>query len=202
MADPTKEGASGSPPEAAGEPTLEALTEQLKAELAKVPAEKLEEARGQVKEFLEGDMKWAALMSWTPEQLHEAAKEGYRQYDSGQYDKAEVIFKGLTVLDPDNFYYHQMLGACYQQQKKFPESIVEYSIAIDLKPDDITSVTNRGEVYFTLKIWDLAEHDFDEAIRLDPKEQDRWANRARMLKKKLVGIKETAGKSGAKKEKK
>lgn len=182
--------------------TLEELTERLQEELDKVPPEVMAEAREKVKDLLEGEMSWADLTEWTPERLLETAKEGYNRYDTGQFDKAEIIFKGLTVLDPENYYYHQMLGACNQQQDKLPEAIIEYSIAIDLLPEDITSITNRGEVYYQLKLWDLAEKDFDQAIALDPKAENRWANRARLLKKKLAGIKERrkAGSSKVKAE--
>ena len=201
MADPSKKGR---PPQekaaSAGETGIDELTKRLEAELKKLPADKLKAAEEQVKEFVEGDVKWADLANWTPEQLHEAAKEGYRLYDTGQYAQSELIFKGLTVLDPDNYYYHQMLGACFQQLKKHPEAVVEYSIAIDLKRDDITSLTNRGEVYYNLQLWDLAEQDFDMAIRLDPKEQDRWANRARILMKKVRGLR--SSQTGAAPEKK
>ncbi len=184
---PAPEGAEAGPEEV----SFDELANQLEAELKKVPPQKLAEAQKQVADFLGGDLKWADLADWTPEKLHETAKEGYAQYEAAQYDQAEIIFKGLTVLDPDNFYYHQMLGACFQQQKKFAESIVEYSIAVDLKPDDITSFTNRGEVYYELKLWDLAERDFNEAIRLDTTGGDRWANRSRLLLKKLAGLRST-----------
>ncbi len=168
--------------------SLEELSQQLEAELKKVAPDDLAAARKQVDDLLEGDLKWADLMEWTPERLHETAKEGYRQYEAAKYAQAEVIFKGLTVLDPDNFYYHQMLAASFQQQQKYPEAIVEYSIAVDLNPEDITSFTNRGEVYFELKLWDLADVDFDRAVSLDPAGQDRWANRSRLLKKKVTAI--------------
>ena len=202
MADPKDTSLpAGSPPEGPEEEgeelSFEELTDRLEAELKKVPRAKLHSAQKQVKEVFGDDLKWADLTQWTPEKLHETAKLGYDQYEAGQFDKAEVIFKGLTVLDPDNFYYHQMLGASFQQQNKFPEAIVEYSIALDLKPDDITSFTNRGEVYYELKLWDLAEHDFNEAIRLDAKGEDRWANRARLLLKKLTGIRASQAKQGA-----
>lgn len=189
MAGPPHKKVPPEVPATEGEAVIDDLTKQLEEQISKLPADKLAEAQKQAKQFLEGDVKWADLAGWTPEKLHEAAKEGYRLYDTGQYGQAEVIFKGLSVLDPDNFYYHQMLGACFQQLKKNPEAVVEYSIAIELKPNDVTSLTNRGEVYYNLQLWDLAEQDFDAAIRLDPQEEDRWANRARILKKKVQGLK-------------
>ena len=114
---------------------------------------------------------------------------GFNQFQQGQYDSAERIFKGLTVIDPENYYYHQMLGATFQRKEKFPEAILEYSIAADLNVKDIVSVTNRGEVYFKLGIFELANVDFDRSIGMDPKNEDKWANRARMLREQIRLVK-------------
>lgn len=198
MADPTKgevpERDQSAPEE---ETILEGLAEKLEAELKKVDPEKVKKSKVKIKEFLEGDLGWADLLDWPPEKLHETAKEGYRVYESGQYRQAEIIFKGLTVLDPENFYYHQMLAASFQQQEKLPEAIFEYSVAVDLNPEDIVSRTNRGEIYFNMKLFELAEKDFDGAIALDPHEKDRWAKRSRILKKKVRGILTTQKKKKA-----
>ena len=190
--EPKSTGVSNTNTKKVEEISLEELTNQLVTELKKVPQDQLKAAKVQVQDLLGGELKWAELVEWTSEKLHETAKQGYSQYEAGQYNKAEIIFKGLTVLDPDNFYYHQMLGATFQQQRKFPEAIVEYSIALDLKPADMTSLTNRGEVYYELKLWDLADADFDKAISLDPAGENRWANRSRLLKKKVIGIRQMA----------
>lgn len=185
MAEKTKEEAALGQTDASG---LEALRHKLETELKKLPPEQVQKAKAEIEDLLSGGMRWAELLTWPPEKLHELAKRGYDLYQTSLYQKAEIIFKGLTVLDPENFYYHQMLAACYQQQEKATEAIFEYSVALEIKPDDIVSRTNRGEVYLTMKIFELAGQDFAEAIRLDPEEKDRWGKRSRILKKKVDGI--------------
>lgn len=166
------------------------LMRELEEALRKIPPEKLAEAKRRVDQILKEKNVWAELFALPPEKLREVAQVGYEQFKSGGYAGAEKIFKGLTVIDPENDYYRQMLGAAYQRQEKYPEAVLEYSIAADLNPRDVVSLTNRGESYMKLGIHPLALEDFDKAIALDNTGTDRWANRARMLKEQIKLMKE------------
>lgn len=171
-------------PQAALTETFKKLDQVIKS----LPKEKVEAAKKEVEELLKGDLSWMDILHAPPEKLWQMAELGYNHFKNGRYDKSEIIFKGLTVIDPDNYYYHQMLGATYQRQDKFPEAVLEYSMAVDLNAKDSVSLTNRGEVYFKIGIYELAEKDFNQSISLDTKGDDRWANRARMLKKQVEMI--------------
>lgn len=164
---------------------FDAAIPQLEAALKQVPPDQLGAAKKEADKLLAGDLSWADLSKYTPERLMQIAELGFNQFRIGQYDSAERLFKGLTVIDPDNYYFHQMLGATFQRKEKYPEAIIEYSVASDLNPSDLVSITNRGEVYFKLGIFEMATIDFDRAILLDPKNEDKWANRARMLREQI-----------------
>lgn len=171
------------------EEALSASIPKIEEALKKVSPEKVAEAKKEVDKLLGGDLSWADLSQYTPERIRQIAEAGYNQFKLGQYDRAERLFKGLTVIDPANYYYHQLLGATFQRKDRFPEAIVEYSVAVDLNPKDLVSISNRGEVYFKMGIYELANADFDKAIGLDPKNEDRWANRARMLREQIRLVK-------------
>ena len=159
--------------------------------LKKVPPEQLKEAQKRVDDLLKGDLSWTELFALPPDKLKQMGEVGYGQFKAGRYESAEKIFKGLTVLDPENYYYHQILGATYQRQGKFPEAVLEYSVAVDLNPQDLVSMTNRGESYMKLGLHPLAVKDLERVIEMDNSGQDKWANRARLLKEqmKLMGDK-------------
>jgi len=162
-------------------PFLQALQDALK----KAPSDKVKEATKRVEGLTKENAAWADLFALPAEKLEEMSRIGYEQFKSGGYQSSEKIFRGLTVLDPENYYYHQMLGATYQRMEKFAESVLEYSIALDLNDKDIVSYTNRGESYLKLGLHPLAAQDFEKAISLDKTGEDRWANRARMLKEQV-----------------
>jgi len=163
--------------------------QKLETALKKLPADQLADAKKEVDKMVAGDLSWADLSQYTPEKLLKIAEMGYDQFRIGQYDKAERLFKGLTVIDPSNYYYHQMLGAIFQRKDMYPEAVVEYSVAVNLNPQDLVSMTNRGEIYFKLGIMDLANADFDHVTSLDTKNENKWANRARMLSEQIKLVK-------------
>ena len=163
---------------------LKAPLEELQKALDELPPEVLKEAKEKIQPFLEGDMGWLDLLDLSPEEQQKMAEMGYHHFQAGYLDQAEALFKGLTVVDPKNYYYHSILGAIYQRKKMWTEAVFEYSIAINENPADIVSLANRGEVYITLEIFPLAFHDIDLAIALDAAGGDPWGRRAVMLRKK------------------
>ncbi len=93
-----------------------------------------------------------------------------------------MIFKGLSVLNDEDPYYHTMLGAIYQRQEKWGDALAEYTIAIEINPQDITAYVNRGEIYYKMGYLEEPLEDFEKAIALDKTEKNPWAIRAKHLK--------------------
>lgn len=175
------------------EELVEQFQEKLKAALAKVPPEVLAEAKKRADELgkainFEEMVAQLNLEQYTPEKMIQIAEVGYNEFKIGRYDRAAKIFRGLIVLDSENYYYHQMLGATYQRQEKLGDAIIEYGLAVQCNPKDTVSLTNRGECFFKSKVFDRAGRDFDAAIALDTQGEDKWANRAKMLKKRIEMI--------------
>lgn len=157
--------------------------------LKSLPKEVVDPVRKELDPILNGkDMRWLELYKMGPEELLEIAKAGFVHFENGRNAAARRIFRGLSVVDPENFYNHSMVGAIAQREEKWAEAILEYSVALDLNPEDLTSYTNRGECYFRLGFFDKAKHDLSAATRRDPKKQNAWANRARLLQQQIQTI--------------
>ena len=164
---------------------VEKFFKELEERLKGVPLEEIEAGAKKITGFLEGKVGWDEVFSFTPEQKEQMAELGYTHFKVGRYQDAERFFKVLSILDWDNYYYHSMLGSILQRQKRDGEAIVEYTQALELFPDDIVSLTNRGEI-FMKHGWTLnAKQDFEKAVRLDNTGTNAWANRARVLNAQL-----------------
>lgn len=164
---------------------MEEFFNSLSERLKDVPKEEIEREAMRFKEFVEGELSWADILNMKPESLEMAAEIGYLHFKNGRYEDAEKCFKALTVLDFKNPYYHGMMGAILQRQKRESEAIVEYTQAIQLKPDDLVSLTNRGEIFMKHGWMKQAKADLDKAIALDSKGTDRWGKRARILREQI-----------------
>lgn len=160
---------------------LENFFEELEKRLQGVPKEVLSEGVQKIDDFLQGKIGWADVFNFTPEQIFQMAEMGYNHFKTGRYQDAERFFKVLTILDWENFYYHSMLGSILQRQKRDGEAIVEYSQALESNPNDMVSLTNRGEIFMKHGWMKDAERDFEKAIALDTKGNNAFAERSRVL---------------------
>jgi predicted Zn-dependent protease len=106
---------------------------------------------------------------------------GHRMYTQGRLNQARRIFEGLAVLDNTSHYVQGILGSIHQKQKQYDLALLRYNNAIALFPDDIHSLTNRGEIFVQFGRFHEAAEDFKKAIQLDPDRKDPSANRARLL---------------------
>ncbi len=180
---------------------MEEFFKKLESHLKDVPSEEVKAGAERMMDFIKGKLSWGELFNFTPEMLFQMAEYGLTQFKVGRYQDAERVFKVLTVLDWENAYYHSVLGSILQREKRYGEAIAEYGQALELSPDDITSLTNRGEVYMQHGLIDDAKADFEKAISLDPTGEDKWANRARLLHAEL-GRQQHPQKQGAAQKKK
>lgn len=175
----------------AAEKEMQRFFKALEEKVKDIPEEEIERGAQKVKDFVDGRIGWAELMNFTPEMLFQLAEYGFMQFRQGRYQDAERVFKGLTVLDWNNAYYHSVLGSILQRQKRYGEAIAEYTQALELDPRDIVSLTNRGEIFMQHGLLAEARQDFEGADRLDPDGVDKFAGRARML---LAQIEKREGK--------
>lgn len=156
------------------------------------------------KKFLFGKITWAQLEGMTMEQAYAIAEFGYTMYQQGRYKDARTLFEGLVIGNPYDPYFHAMLGAIYTKMDMHEEAAQEFSIAIELDPEDINSYVNRGELLLQHGEFEYAMEDLKAAIDLDPEGKNPASLRARALAaataaaiKELIERKEAEGKTGA-----
>lgn len=152
------------------------------------------------KKFLFGKITWAQLEGMTMEQAYAIAEFGYTMYQQGRYKDARTLFEGLVIGNPYDPYFHAMLGAIYTKLDMHEEAAQEFSIAIELDPEDINSYVNRGELLLQHGEFEYAMEDLKAAIDLDPEGKNPASLRARALAaataaaiKELIEKKEAEG---------
>ena len=152
------------------------------------------------KKFLFGKITWAQLEGMTMEQAYAIAEFGYTMYQQGRYKDSRTLFEGLVIGNPYDPYFHAMLGAIYTKLDLHEEAAQEFSIAIELDPEDINSFVNRGELLLQHGEFEYAMEDLKAAIDLDPEGKNPASLRARALAaataaaiKELIDKKEAEG---------
>ena len=131
--------------------------------------------------FKKGELRLAQVFDVDAQQIAALLLLGHRLYQQGQLKKAKQIFQGLAVLDGRNPYVHAVLGTIHQKEGEDEIAITRYNMALNLWPEDVTCLINRGEIYLKLGQFEEAASDFQKAIALDPEKGTGPANRARLL---------------------
>lgn len=134
-----------------------------------------------VRRFVLGEITWGQLQGLTMEEAYAYAELGYTQFEQGRYSGARSIFEGLVISNPYDAYFHCMLGAIYARLDMQEEAAEEYTIAIELDPENIAAYVNRAEILLQHGEFEIAMEDLKNAIKLDPKAEDPSGIRARAL---------------------
>lgn len=162
------------------------LKAKLQEYLRAIPADQKQASVELFRKFLTGELTWAEVKKIPKTLLKELARIGYTRLLHKDYRGAEILFKGLSIIDHNNWYYRAALGAVFRQQGHFDQAIEEFSIALTLRPDEVTCLVNRGECYFREAQIDAALEDFSAVMNLGLPEENPWRKRAAALSHKII----------------
>src|SRR5262249_11058406 len=100
---------------------------------------------------------------------------------SGKKQEAEKLIRQalehlqkLVAGNPSVAKHHRELGRLYSITGQTEKAVIEYTRAIELKPDDWESWFRRGHAYLTHQMMDKALADFSKAIELNPQRANPW----------------------------
>lgn len=137
--------------------------------------------KSKLEKFRKGELKFVQIFNIGAKQIASLFFTGYKYFSEGKLEEAKKIYEGLALLDPNNPYIYSLLGAIYQQKQRFDLAVQRYTKALEIFPEDINSLANRGEIYLNLGNFKEAGNDLNQAIKLDPNKTNPSANRARLL---------------------
>lgn len=132
-------------------------------------------------EVLAGNKTFAEVLGFTGEYLYELAGMGYKLLQQGNYDDAEVIFRGLVRLNPKDANLHMWLGSTLHRKGDADGAIEAYTNGLAQDPENVACLANRGELYVIKERADDGLKDLMKAIELDPEAKEPTTVRARAI---------------------
>jgi eukaryotic-like serine/threonine-protein kinase len=91
---------------------------------------------------------------------------GLALYDAGQYAEAIGTFQRVTVLQPDNAWGFQMVGAAYHAQDVLPKALQNYEAANRITPT-ASAYSNIGTIHYWSGRLPEAVQAYEKAITLN-----------------------------------
>ncbi|NGX57345.1 MAG: hypothetical protein K940chlam3_00236 [Chlamydiae bacterium] len=101
-----------------------------------------------------GNINWLEKLGWNEDQIEELRFTGYAYIRQGKYDIALDFFKALTVLNPNDIYDAQTLGAIYVQLDQSEDAIKALENALKLEGDHTPTLINLCKALFVAKKMD------------------------------------------------
>ena len=118
-----------------------------------------------------GRIQWMKELNWTEEQLEDLRFAGFAYIRQGKYDIALPFFEALIVLDPENSYDAQTLGALYLQINNPIKALKAFDRALKLEADHAPTLLNVTKALLMLgrkdeavKLANILKNEKDGAI--------------------------------------
>lgn len=135
-------------------------------------------------DLINGNKTLAEIDGITKEEAYTFAEMGLSYLKKGKYQKAADLFDGLITLNSSDPYFYNMLALTFYKQEKYIESIIYYTLAMNLENETPINLLGRGEAYFQLG---LLEESVDDLTKLVNKSSidDSTLKRAKMILENL-----------------
>lgn len=95
-------------------------------------------------------INWLEKLNWNEEQIEDIQNAAYAYIKQGKYDIALPFFEALVVLEPDNPYNSQTLGALHLQLGHAKEAIRALDQALKIEADHGPTLLNLTKALFML----------------------------------------------------
>lgn len=95
-------------------------------------------------------INWNKTLGWTEEDLDDIRFAAYSYIRQGKYDIAISFFDALIILEPDNAYNFQTLGALHLQMGNAAKALKYLDRALKLDADHTPTLLNLTKAFFML----------------------------------------------------
>ncbi len=119
---------------------------------------------------------WSAVIERSPYLALAYVHRGAEYQEKGDLLSATEDYQKAIAIK-DDAYAHSNLAMIYKQSKRLDDALLEYTRAIDLKPDFWGAYFDRGNLYRESGRYPLAIEDYTKVLQLLPGYSQAYANR-------------------------
>jgi len=136
-----------------------------------------------------GDVQAAELhikraLSLFPQHVEAMTLQGWLHLEVHRdYPAAIEEYTRVTELRPNSPQAHNNLGVAFKKNGDSDRAKESFSRALDIKEDYAEAWSNRGWVYVEQERWQEAREDFQQVLRLIPKDEGALYGLSRVLRK-------------------
>jgi tetratricopeptide (TPR) repeat protein len=122
----------------------------------------------------------------SPTSLEEAFEEANHKINEGDFEGAIQVFSGFIEENPENAEAHRQRGLLFLDYTgQYDLAIDDFNFALELEPDHVETLVNRGNAYEYSGEPDTAITDYNRALEIDPQLAAGYHNRGLAYLKKF-----------------
>ena len=93
---------------------------------------------------------WLEILHWNEEHIEDLKYTGYSYIRQGKYEIALAFFEALMILEPQETYNIQTIGAIYLQQNEPAKALEYFQKALKLTGNHGPTLINLAKAFFML----------------------------------------------------
>ncbi len=129
-----------------------------------------------MQKWLDGQISLGTAANWDKDEIRIISEIAYSLAQQGRHREAIVLFEGLTAVAPATAYFQAALGALFLRLENYLQAIEHLDAALNIEPNDVVSLANRGEAHLKNGNIGAARENFENALqiaaRTAPKQSD------------------------------
>jgi len=135
-------------------------------------------------------MLWGNAAETSPKFLYAQGMFGLKCLEENMLDKAEMQFKRILEIAPNDYKSHYYLGIIYARKNMLNEADEEFNSAISVNPS-AQALCDIGEVYYEQGRFDKAESKWKKATEINPDYIDAYIKLAKLYyeQKNIIALK-------------
>ena len=141
------------------------------------------------KKLVSGQITLAEFAGLKRETLYAIAEVGYQMLNTGRFEQAREIYRGLVAADPFDSVFHCHLAATHHRLGDLDAALEEYTASLRFNIANADALVGRGEIYLYQRKVAEAITDLRAAVEADPEGKKPSTVRARAV---LLALKEAA----------
>ena len=130
--------------------TNKQVAEALEKIKGKYPKEEEQNLVAILTDVIEHGKSLKDALKYTPEMLEEIYAIAQRNFASGNYKEASLLFNVLISLDDSQARYYMGAGACAHMQKRYKDAVTYYQVCSHLDSDDPLPAYHAADCYMHL----------------------------------------------------
>jgi tetratricopeptide (TPR) repeat protein len=139
--------------------------------------------------LVSGQITLAEFVGLKRETLYAIAEVGFQMLNSGRFEQAREIYRGLVAADPFDSVFHCHLAATHNRLGDLDTALAEYTASLRYNIANADALVGRGEIYLHQRKVAEAITDLRAAVEADPEGKKPSTVRARAI---LLALKEAA----------